>query len=407
MAKTSHQLSLPRLRFDQWKIVTHPAMYKFISMGRRWGKTVMAGACAVSWAAAGGSVAWVAPTYRNTRPLWRFAEKTVAPLGKSIIIRKADSEIIFPNDGRIGLFSADNPVGSLGEKFHAVIIDEAARIQENVWSETIQPTLADYDGIALCISTPKGKNWFWREWIRGQRGEPGYASFRAPSSDNPMPTIKEAAEAAKLRVSDRTYRQEWLAEFLDDGGGVFRNVLECAIAQPEAQGNEHHTYIIGIDWGRVTDLTVVIVINATTKSVAYIETYGRTEFHRQVERITSTWKKFNRCVCYVEQNSIGQPMLEQLSRASIPVRGFYTTNQSKAAIIDTLALAFEQRTISIINDPILIDQLQSYEQETLSSGLTRYGAPGGAHDDYVMALAIGWYHIGRSSSALGAFGALS
>ena len=398
------QLELPRLRSDQWAIVTHPSKYKFIAMGRRWGKTVMAGACAVSWAAAGASIAWVAPTYRNTRPLWRFAEKTVSPLGKAVTIRKADSEIIFSNDGRIGLFSADNPVGILGEKFHAVIIDEAARIGEDVWAETIQPTLADYDGIALCISTPKGKNWFWREWTRGQRGEPGYGAFRAPSSDNPMPTIKEAALAAKSRVSDRTYRQEWLAEFLDDGGGVFRNVVECATAVRQERGANDHVYVIGIDWGRTTDMTVVIVIDATTRSIAFIDVYGRTEFARQIERIKVLWNRFNRPMCYVEQNSIGQPMLEQMSREGIAVRGFYTTNQSKSAIIDTLALAFEQRTIAILNDSILIEQLQSYDQEMLPSGVTRYGAPGGAHDDYVMALAIGWYHIGRTSSALGAFG---
>jgi len=336
--------------------------------------------------------------------LWRFAEKTVSPLGKAVTIRKADSEIIFPNDGRIGLFSADNPVGILGEKFHAVIIDEAARIGEDVWAETIQPTLADYDGIALCISTPKGKNWFWREWARGQRGEPGYGAFRAPSSDNPMPTIKEAALAAKSRVSDRTYRQEWLAEFLDDGGGVFRNVVECATAVRQERGANDHVYVIGIDWGRTTDMTVVIVIDATTRSIAFIDVYGRTEFARQIERIKVLWNRFNRPMCYVEQNSIGQPMLEQMSREGIAVRGFYTTNQSKSAIIDTLALAFEQRTIAILNDSILIEQLQSYDQEMLPSGVTRYGAPGGAHDDYVMALAIGWYHIGRTSSALGAFG---
>lgn len=400
----SLQLALPRLRSDQWGIVSHPAKYKFIAMGRRWGKTVMAGACAVSWAAAGASIAWVAPTYRNTRPLWRFAEKTVAPLGKSIIVRKADSEIIFPNDGRIGLFSADNPVGILGEKFHAVIIDEAARIGEDVWAETIQPTLADYDGIALCISTPKGKNWFWREWARGQRGEPGYGAFRAPSSDNPMPTIKEAALAAKTRVSDRTYRQEWLAEFLDDGGGVFRNVTECATALREERARDGHVYIIGIDWGRMTDLTVVIVINATTRSIAAIDTYGRTEFSRQIDRIMSIWNRFHRPMCYVEQNSIGQPMLEQMGRKGIPVRGFYTTSQSKAVIIDELALAFEQRTIAIPNDPVLIEQLQSYEQTTSPSGAPRFGAPSGAHDDYVMALAIGWHHLGKTSSALGAFG---
>jgi len=72
------------------------------------------------------------------------------------------------------------------------------------------------------------------------------------------------------------------------------------------------------------------------------------------------------------------------------VTGFQTTNATKAAIIEALALAFEQGAIHIMADPILIGELQAYEMYRLPSGMVRYSAPEGLHDDCVMSLALAW-----------------
>lgn len=90
-----------------------------------------------------------------------------------------------------------------------------------------------------------------------------------------------------------------------------------------------------------------------------------------------------------EQNSFGQPIIEQLSREGLPIQPFTTTNASKAQAIEALALALERGDIRILNDPVL-GELVAYQAEKLPSGLLRYGAPSGQHDDTVMALAIAW-----------------
>lgn len=197
-------------------------------MGRRWGKTTTAGAVALAAAAGGAKVAWVVPTYRNGRPLWRWAEAIAQPLkqAKAVEVNRAERTMEFlRSDGRrgfLGVYSADNSVGILGEWFNLVIVEEAARIAEETWTDVIQPTLADANGDAILISTPKGKNWFWREWQRGVAQMDGeYAAFTAPSSANPNPAIQRAAELAKDRVPDATYRQEWLAEFVSSAHNPF------------------------------------------------------------------------------------------------------------------------------------------------------------------------------------------
>jgi predicted phage terminase large subunit-like protein len=219
-------LLLPRLRPDQWEIVQHPATVKAVCCGRRWGKSVMSGAVALSAASQGARVLWMAPTYKNTRPIWRWSEAACGPLVRRGLVRlnRTERTIDFPGSGGyLGVYSADNDVAVRGDWFNLAILDEAARIPETTWTEVVQPALADAGGDAILPSTPAGKNWFWREWQRGQAQMDGeIAAFTAPSSANPSPHIQRAAQLAKLRVPTNVYRQEWLAEFVSDSVNPFQ-----------------------------------------------------------------------------------------------------------------------------------------------------------------------------------------
>jgi hypothetical protein len=46
-----------------------------------------------------------------------------------------------------------------------------------------------------------------------------------------------------------------------------------------------------------------------------------------------------------------------IRRDDVRISGFVTENQSKARIVEALALAFEQGTIKISNDPVLVREL--------------------------------------------------
>lgn len=394
------------------RILTHPAPTQVLSMGRRWGKTVLGGTTAIACAARGARVAWVVPTYKNGRPLWRWADRIVQPLKRSraVLVNQAERTMEFQGGGGVAIYSMDNPDSILGEAFHLVIIDEAARIAEAVWTDAIMPTLADYGGRAILISTPKGKNWFWQEWLRGQdEGRDDIKSWQAPSADNPNPRIQRAAELVKDRVPERTYQQEWLAQFVEDGS-VFRYVREAAYDEAskpiQAQQGpiEGHAYVIGCDWGKVEDYTVFAVVDATARRLAYLDRSNKVDYIVQRGRLAALCERWKPGAVIAESNSMGMPIIEALAREHIPVRPFTTTNATKAAIIDALALAFEQRTIVIPNNPILIGELQAYEATKTALGLPKYSAPEGMHDDCVMALALAWSGLGRANSAVGAFG---
>jgi len=385
-------VDLPRLRPDQYAIATHPAKTKILSMGRRWGKTVLGGALVGITLQQHGRVAWIAPTYKNTRPMWRWLLMATAADAKAkrLTVHKSDRTITTRRGGFLGMYSGENIDSIRGEAFHLVVLDEAARLPEDAWTDAIMPTLADLDGDAVLISTPKGKNWFFTQWIQGQEGRDDVKSWVAPTCANPMPTIQRAFERVRGLVSERTFKQEWLAEFIDDGS-VFRNILESATAPRQDRPQGGATYVAGVDWALSTDFTVLTVIDATNRRVAFIDRFNGVDYSLQRQRIAAACERFHVAAVIAEENAMGKPNNDELRRMGLPVRDFTTTNASKAELVESLAAAFEQGNIQIIHDQTLIAELQAFGAERLPGGMTRYSAPSGGHDDMVISLALAWY----------------
>lgn len=368
-----------------------PARFKVLACGRRWGKTHLGVTECLDVAAKGGRAWWVAPTYRMSEVGWRPMRQFAQRLGATV--RLSDRQIDMPGGGSVSVRSADNPDTLRGEGLDYVVLDECAFIGEQTWIEALRPALSDRLGRAMFISTPKGRNWFWRYWQLGQdMGQQEWRSWRFPTSANPFIKASEI-DAARQSLPERTFAQEYLAEFLEDGGGVFRKVLTAATLQPQDGPIPGHQYVMGVDWGKSNDFTVLALWDATERELAYLDRFNQIDYAVQRARLGALADKFRPNMILAESNSIGEPIIEQLRRDGLPVRGFTTTNASKALIIEALALALEKESIKIIDDPVLVGELQAYESTRLPGGMTRYGAPEGMHDDCVMAVAIGWHAV--------------
>jgi phage terminase large subunit-like protein len=355
-------------------------------MGRRWGKTVLGGAISLATASQGGSVAWIVPTYKNGRSLWRFAENAVASLRKAKLatVNRTERTIEFANGGVFGIHSADNEDSVRGENFNLVILDEAARISETAWTSAIQPTLADLDGDAILISTPRGRNWFWQEYQRGITDGVYQKSWTAPSRANPNKRIQEAAERAKGRVNELTYRQEWLGEFVDAEGLVFRRVQEAAVLTPQ-EPQAGRQYVAGVDVAASVDYTVVTVMDAESKEQVYMDRFNRVDYPVLIDRLESVYHRYHLTSMVVESNSIGRPVIDELVSRGLNIVPFTTTSATKQGIIQNLQSAFENGLIRVLDEPVLIGELLSFEAKRNASGSFSYSAPDGMHDDCLLA----------------------
>ncbi len=360
-------------------------------------------ALAVEGAVRGQTWLWVAPTFDQVRIGWDETRKAVGQYA-SFTQQRMMAE--FPTGGRIIYRSLDDPDHARGHTADGLVIDEAAGVQDDAWYEVLRPMLIDTAGIAWIGSTPRGRNWFWREWMKAEEREDSMAwqtptlgvritdqgLVREPHPlENPDVPFEEI-EALWRTMPERVFRQEILAEFLESGGGVFRGVTAAATLEP--QGPEPgHQYVFGIDWAREADWTVIIVIDIATHSVVAMDRFNQIDYALQRQRLIALAERYQPTVIIAEANAMGQPIIEELQRDGLPVRAFITTNATKAEIIERLALAFERGDIRLLKDDVLVAELQAYTMERLRSGMVRYTAPGGMHDDCVMALALAWQGV--------------
>lgn len=389
-------LTLPDLHAGQRTVWEHPARFQVLSCGRRWGKSRLGALRCIVAALQGGRAWWVAPSYPMASVGWRMMKRLAVQI-PGAVVRESDRLITMPGGGTVQVRSADDPDSLRGEGLDYLVMDECAFIRERAWTEALRPALADRRGRAMFISTPKGRNWFWRIWS-AQDSE--WRSWRFSSYDNPFIEPTEI-DAARRLLPERIFAQEFLAEFIDDAGGVFRGVMAAATAEQQERGQPGRAYVIGVDWGKHNDFTVLSVIDVGYRALVKIDRFNQIDYTVQTDRLRALCERFRPAAAVVERNSIGEPLIEMLLRQGLPIVPFNTTNASKAAIIDGLALAFERQSIQIVDDPVLLAELQAYEMERLPSGLLRYSAPDGLHDDCVMSLALAWAVVDDTQSVGG------
>jgi len=388
------KLTMPKLHTGQQRVRQSPARFRVLACGRRWGKTRLGSALCIETAVSGGRAWWVAPSYPVATVGWRLLHRLAVQI-PSTRIRQGDRLIELPTGGEIRVRSADNPDSLRGEGLDFVVMDECAFMKEDAWTQAIRPALSDRQGKGMFISTPKGRNWFWRLW---QNGGQDVEAFRFPTSDNPYIPDSEI-EAARKTLPERIFQQEYLAQFIDDAGGVFRGVMDAATAVAHDEAQENAQYVAGVDIGTMNDYTVICVIDIETNQLVAMDRFSNIAYDTLYARVQAINERFMPTSFIVERNAIGQPVIEQLAGLGLPVQGFTTTNTTKAQIIQGLQAAFEHKTIAILNDPILIGELQAFEAKRTASGLMKYEAPSGMHDDTVMALALAWHGSGISWGA--------
>jgi predicted phage terminase large subunit-like protein len=215
---TTLQITLPALHAGQLRIAEHPARFKIAACGRRWGKTRLGARCVIETALQGGIAWWVAPSFPVARVGWRTIRTLAAQIPGA---DKSESEriIAFPGGGWCQVRSADDPDSLRGEGLDLVVLDECAFMRQEAWTEAIRPALSDRRGKALFLSTPRGRNWFHDLFKRGLDGGGDYASFHLPTIENPFIDPAEV-ESARRDLSARVFKQEYLADFLDDPEGA-------------------------------------------------------------------------------------------------------------------------------------------------------------------------------------------
>jgi phage FluMu gp28-like protein len=373
----------------QREIVAASRRFNVVCAGRRIGKTTLGMERIIDAAIAGNPAAWFSPTYKMMLEVWQGITGLLYHHHKRLSVQERRLEL--QTGGVIEFWSLDTADAVRGRKYARVVIDEAAMVRNlsNAWQAIIRPTLTDLAGDMWMLSTPRGRDFFWEMWQRGQDGKDDYMSWQLPTTTNPLIDPGEI-DAARQELPERTYNQEYLAVFVEDGAGVFRRIHEATSAVLQLSAIDGHSYVVGVDWARSSDFTVFAVLDVTEAAIVHIDRFTDINYAVQVGRLKALCERFEPDLVIAEQNAMGGPLVEQLQREGLPVQGFTMTAPAKMRLVDDLALAFERDALRIIPHEVLIAELSAYEAERLPGGLIRYNAPSGQHDDTVVATMLAW-----------------
>jgi phage FluMu gp28-like protein len=379
------RIELPTPHINQRQILDSNKRFIVVMCGRRFGKSELSQILGITEALKGGSVAYVTPTYGLAQVFFERLTKTL-PFKNNI----SKLKIYCPNEGSIEFFTGERLDNLRGRKFHLVIIDEAAFISdlEDGWSNSIRPTLTDYEGRAVFLSTPRGKNFFYSLFMK--QGENDWQSFKFSTYDNPHINPREIDDA-RIQLPEVVFNQEYLADPAENSANPFGNAFIRRCIKPLSAQT---IVCYGIDLAKSVDFTVIIGLDKSG-NVAYFDRF-QLDWHNTKETI----KRLPPAPIIVDSTGVGDPILEDLLREGVNIEGLKFTSQSKQQLMEGLASAIQQAKIGF-PEGVIVDELDVFEYQFTANGV-RYSAPSGFHDDCVVSLALAWqnHNVKRGSGRL-------
>lgn len=291
-----------------------------------------------------------------------------------------------------------------GEGADHILLDEAAFMPESLATEVAMPMLAAQDeGRMTLISTPRGKNYFYRYFKAGQEGRHGFWSRRSPSWENPR-VSKEYIELQMEILNEHAFRTEYGCEFLDIAAAVFSGgAIEAALSAPRI---ENGRVFAGMDWARRRDYTAVVALRGlrTGAEVIAIERWSHMRWADQVEHAAELIRDLSPDILHCDATGMGDSPTEDL-RARLPgirVQEFVFSRKTKTELIQNLSVLLEKGLLRLPSHPELLRELENYECAPTEFG-ARFSAPSGMHDDLVCALALACWGL-PASRELGILG---
>lgn len=375
--------------------IMHDKECKFLiaRWSRQCGKTIFAEIMLIEYLCKKNTFnAYISPTFSQGKKV--YAELNQLLEGSGIIKKSnaADLRIDTIYGSSLKFFSMESPTAIRGNTISGILVlDEAAFFPtqlpsgEDPYYNVIFPTIKARKPKVLVISTPCGRQGMYYDlYLKAFNKEKGYRELTATIYDDEL-ISKEEIEDIKKGYPPLAFKQEFEVEFLDNALTVFPNFENCF------DGHfERGKCWIGIDPSSVgEDNTIVSIINRDNQ-VRQIKVDGTLDV--KYAKIAQILNKFSPVATYIENNSIGEVMANEIRKKLYRKSNFYTfttTNESKKQYISLLSVAIANGEIHFESDnKLLYSELSTFTFKLTKGGNITYAARDGYHDDTVTSLGI-------------------
>ena len=232
----------------QQQIVNCDRRFVCVVAGRRFGKSYLGINEMVKFARhPNRRVLAVAPTYKQVKNVWWDDLKSML-IARNWVkkINESELQITLINGSKITLRSADNRDALRGGKYDFIVLDECGDMDPACWYSVLRPTLSDTGGHALFIGSPKGRDFFYDLYLHGQSND-NWQSWQFTTADGGNVTEEELAQA-RADLDERTFNQEYLAEFLNITNIIYYSFADENVTKRSHDLGDRAPLHIGMDF---------------------------------------------------------------------------------------------------------------------------------------------------------------
>lgn len=413
------RIVFPQFHALQLEIINDPHPIKLLACGTKFGKTF---AMVLDDTLEGMDLRkkkrifnWVAPTYDKCdialdqtfqRQIWPDDQRVA---GLKRIYNKPPRTVTFTKSGtKIRFLSGQDPDSVKGQAVHHVDMDEMAMMKDLIFYNAMT-TLTHTKGTFRGFSTPKGKTWFYHEWLKGWDGDdhypgydlrhkhPKYKSWRAPSTANPY-NEEGWIEEMQQTLPKHIYDQEYLAIWLEEGGDVFRNTNVLCVLDYQTEPTKDHIYVVVWDSAKTQSENTYAVYDASVfpfeeRFVGVFEKF--TPWKYQWRHIADLCKEWNNAKLWYDNTGGAQKDVhyEQLTDMGVECNRFDFSEKYtlKIDMVHLMISFCEKQQMKFLKETRFKDQMDSYTYKQTDAGNIKYGPPTGIRDDVVDCRIMGLY----------------
>lgn len=345
---------------------------------------------------------YISPTFELAKKMLNDFNKAFGGTALIKSLNKTDRQIVLCTDHLIRFCSAEQGDSLRGLNVSGLlVIDELAYIRRSFLDEVVSPFTDFYKAPTICISTPRTKRGLhWEYQCLGKIPNSGVIAVDWAKFDLSYLRTPEWLARKRSQIPDRTFRTDYLGQFLDNESTVFGDLKP--VTMPKGIRPSCEKLFWGLDWATgassdadnpTADRTVLTAYNENNEQVFIKEwvTESPMEQVRAIAAILIANKaKTERIVA--EKNSIGAVYIDalraMLTPEGIAVTEFITTNESKRRIVEDVIVLIENKEIQMLYNDTQIAEFEFFERHTTKNGAVTYAAPTSLHDDYVIATCL-------------------
>ena len=361
------------------------------NLSRQQGKTTVIMLLCIQWLTLRNEdIIYFTPTFTLAK---RIYSKIIKMLPQEFVKKANASDLYIESivGSQLRFFSGEAAQSARGSNCTKLVIDEAAYIKQEIdgqdfYYNIVMPLTKVHCNKIVMISTPKSTFGFFYDLcmqaISGERNDMIY--IKRTIYEDALIT-KEEIEELKKGYPPMAWKAEFECQFLANALSVFPNFESCF---------DGH-FVKGKCWAGVDpssvgeDNTIISIINADNQVRQY-KIEGTLD--QKYDRIAKIINEYNPVATYIENNSIGEVMANEIKKKLIRKSNFYefaTTNESKKEYISLLAVDIANNNIHFEEDnKLLYSELGTFTFKLTKTGNITYAATDGKHDDTVTSLGI-------------------